>query len=116
MAQRVGSDDFKWAVLAVNIQRQVGGNLAEILDTVSETVRERDQIRRQVDVLTTEGRLSMYILIALPIAIFIYMLVINFTYISLLFTTTIGRVMLIACVGLLIVGFAWMKRVVKIDV
>ena len=58
----------------------------------------------------------MYILIALPIAIFIYMLVINFTYISLLFTTTIGRVMLIACVGLLIVGFAWMKRVVKIDV
>jgi tight adherence protein B len=116
MAERVGSYDFKWAVLAVNIQREVGGNLAEILDTVADTVRERDQIRRQVDVLTTEGRLSMYILAALPVGIAIYMLVVNRSYISLLWTTRPGLVMLIAGLALLTVGIIWMKRIVKIDV
>src|SRR5205085_10014873 len=116
MAERVGSYDFKWAVLAVNIQREVGGNLAEILDTVAETVRERDQIRRQVDVLTTEGRLSMYILAALPICIAIYMLLVNRSYISLLWKTTPGLVMLVSGISLLTVGIIWMKRIVKIDV
>jgi tight adherence protein B len=116
MAERVGSYDFKWAVLAVNIQREVGGNLAEILDTVADTVRERDQIRRQVDVLTTEGRLSMYILAALPICIGIYMVMVNPTYIKLLITTKIGIIMLVTGISLLTVGIVWMKRSVKIDV
>jgi len=116
MAERVGSYDFKWAVLAVNIQREVGGNLAEILDTVADTVRERDQIRRQVDVLTTEGRLSMYILAALPIGIAGYMLVVNRSYISLLWKTTPGLVMLVTGISLLAVGIFWMKRIVDIDV
>jgi len=116
MAERVGSYDFKWAVMAVNIQREVGGNLAEILDTVAETVRERDAIRRQVDVLTTEGRLSMYILTALPIAIGLYMAVVNREYISTLFTTTIGLVMFITAACLVVLGLFWMKRIVKIDV
>jgi tight adherence protein B len=116
MAERVGSYDFKWAVLAVNIQREVGGNLAEILDTVADTVRERDQIRRQVDVLTTEGRLSMYILAALPIGIAAYMLVVNRSYISLLWKTTPGLVMLVSGISLLVVGIFWMKRIVDIDV
>jgi tight adherence protein B len=116
MAERVGSYDFKWAVLAVNIQREVGGNLAEILDTVADTVRERDQIRRQVDVLTTEGRLSMYILTGLPIVIGFYMTLVNRSYISLLVTTRIGVFMLITGISLLVVGMIWMKRIVKIDV
>ncbi|MDP9296014.1 MAG: VWA domain-containing protein [Actinomycetota bacterium] len=116
MAERVGSYDFKWAVLAVNIQREVGGNLAEILDTVADTVRERDQIRGQVDVLTTEGRMSMYILTGLPIVIALYMILVNREYISLLVTTTPGRFMLIAGVSLLVVGMIWMKKIVKIDV
>jgi tight adherence protein B len=116
MAERVGSYDFKWAVLAVNIQREVGGNLAEILDTVADTVRERDQIRGQVDVLTTEGRMSMYILTGLPITIAIYMILVNREYISLLVTTTPGRFMLITGISLLVVGMVWMKKIVKIDV
>jgi tight adherence protein B len=116
MAERVGSYDFKWAVLAVNIQREVGGNLAEILDTVADTVRERDQIRRQVDVLTTEGRMSMYILAALPMGIAVYMLLVNREYISLLWKTTPGLVMLVTGISLLTVGIIWMKRIVKIDV
>jgi tight adherence protein B len=116
MAERVGSYDFKWAVLAVNIQREVGGNLAEILDTVAETVRERDQIRRQVDVLTTEGRMSMYILAALPIGIAAYMIAVNRDYIKLLVTTRVGLIMTVVGVSLLAFGITWMKRIVKIDV
>ena len=76
----------------------------------------RDQIRRQVDVLTTEGRLSMYILAALPICIAIYMLLVNRSYISLLWKTTPGLVMLVTGISLLTVGIIWMKRIVKIDV
>ena len=62
LAERVGSPDFMWAVLAVNIQREVGGNLAEILDTVADTLRERAMLRRQIKVLTAEGRLSAWVL------------------------------------------------------
>src|SRR5688500_8040413 len=62
LAERIGSMDFKWAVLAVDIQRDVGGNLSEVLDNVADTIRERERVRRQVDVLSTEGRMSIYIL------------------------------------------------------
>jgi tight adherence protein B len=116
MAERVGSDNFRWAVLAVNIQREVGGNLAEILDTVAHTVRERDELLREVDVLTTEGKISMYVLIALPILLTVYMLAVNREYISLLYTTRVGFVMLITGVSLLALGFVWIKRLVRLDV
>jgi tight adherence protein B len=116
MADRIGSDDFKWAVLAINVQREVGGNLAELLDGVAETLRERDTLRRQVDVLSTEGRLSIYILAALPILLALYLARVNPEYIELLFSTSIGRVLLAVAGGLLVVGYLWMKRTVKIDV
>ena len=116
MAERVGSEDFKWAVLAVNIQREVGGNLAEILDNVADTLRERAMIRRQIRVLTSEGRLSAWVLALLPAGIALYMFAVNPDYISLLFTTTIGLVMLITALCLLAVGIFWMKKVVDIDV
>src|SRR6266516_7910919 len=82
LAQRVGSDDFRWAVLAVNIQREVGGNLAEVLDTVAETLRDRDNVRRQIDTLSTEGKLSLYILMGLPIAIGLYIFKFSRDYLS----------------------------------
>jgi tight adherence protein B len=116
MAERVGSTDFKWAVLAVNIQREVGGNLAEILDNVADTLRERATIRRQIRVLTSEGRLSAWVLALLPVAIALYMFAVNPDYISLLFTTTIGLVMLITSACLLVVGIFWMRKIVDIDV
>jgi tight adherence protein B len=116
LADRVGSDDFKWAVLAVSIQREVGGNLAEVLDTVADTMRERDQIRRQVDVLSAEGRLSLYILAGLPIVIGLYLALINPSYFGLLFSTRIGLVMIITAAALEVLGVIWMKRVVKINV
>jgi tight adherence protein B len=116
MAERIGSSDFKWAVMAVNIQRQVGGNLAEVLDTVADTVRERAQIRRQIDVLSQEGKWSMWILIGLPILIGLYILKVNPEYMKLLFTNTVGLVMLSLMGVLLVVGVIWMRKIIKIDV
>jgi tight adherence protein B len=116
MAERIDSDDFRWAILAVNIQREVGGNLAEILDTVAETVRDRDTIRRQIGTLSAEGKLSMYILIALPIFIALYLYKINREYIQLLFSSGAGRVMVGGGVLLLVAGVFWMRKIVTIDV
>jgi tight adherence protein B len=116
LAERVGSADFKWAVLAVNIQREVGGNLAEILDTVADTLRERAMLRRQVRVLTAEGRLSAWVLALLPIAIGLYMAAVNPSYIGLLVTTTMGLVMLGTAIALMVLGILWMRKIVNIDV
>ncbi|HEX5936925.1 MAG TPA: type II secretion system F family protein [Actinomycetota bacterium] len=116
LADRVGSADFRWAVLAVNIQREVGGNLAEILDNVSDTLRERAMMRRQIKVLTAEGRLSAWVLTLLPFAIAAYMFAVNPEYISLLFTTQIGLVMLGVGGVLIILGILWMRKIVDIDV
>jgi tight adherence protein B len=116
LAERIGSDDFRWAVLAVTVQREVGGNLAEVLDTVADTMRERDQIRRQVEVLSAEGRLSLYILAGLPIVIGLYLALVNPEYISLLFSTQLGLVMIVTATCLEILGVYWMRKVVKIDV
>lgn len=116
MAVRVGSDDLKWAVIAINVQRQVGGNLAEVLDIVANTVRERAYIRRQVDVLSAEGRLSVAILAALPFFILLYISIVNAEYIEPLFTTTVG-ISLLAGGGILMgLGIFVMSRIVKIDV
>jgi tight adherence protein B len=116
LADRVGSPDFRWAVLAVNIQREVGGNLAEILDNVSDTLRERAMMRRQIRVLTAEGRLSAWVLAILPFAIGIYMFAVNPDYVSLLFTTQIGLFMLGVAGVLMVLGILWMRKIVDIDV
>ena len=116
LADRVGSADFRWAVLAVNIQREVGGNLAEILDNVADTLRERAMMRRQIKVLTAEGRLSAWVLTILPFAIAVYMFAVNPEYISLLFTTQIGLVMLGVGGVLIVLGILWMRKIVDIDV
>jgi tight adherence protein B len=116
LADRVGSPDFKWAVLAVNIQREVGGNLAEILDNVADTLRERAMLRRQIRVLTSEGRLSAWVLALLPVGIALYMFAVNPEYIKVLFENTIGWVMLITSAALLVLGVLWMRKIVNIDV
>ena len=116
MADRIGSDDLRWAVIAINVQRQVGGNLAEVLDIVANTVRERAYIRRQIKVLSAEGRYSIIILTALPILLLLYQAIVNPDYVKLLFTTDLGLVMLAVGVGLIGAGVFWMTRLVKIDV
>jgi len=116
MADRVGSEDMRWAVMAVNIQRQVGGNLAEVLDIVANTVRERAYVQRQVRVLSAEGRLSIAILTALPFGIFFYLALVNPEYVAPLFTTMIGRILLLIGCTLMGLGVFSMTRIVRIDV
>ena len=102
VAERMQSVDFEWVVMAIRIQREVGGNLAEILDNVADTLRERAMIRRQIRVLTAEGRLSAWVLAGLPVAIAIYMFIVNPDYIGLLFTHPIGLFMLGGAIGALL--------------
>lgn len=116
LAERVRSDDLKWAVIAINVQRQVGGNLAEVLDIVSSTVRERAYIRRQVRVLSAEGRISVGILAAIPFILLLYLAIVRPEYVSLLFTRTGGLMMLAFGGALLGLGIWVMLRIVKIDV
>ena len=116
VAQRMESEDFSWVVMAIRIQREVGGNLAELLNTVSETLRDREYLRRQVRVLSAEGRFSGYVLTGLPIALFCYMLVVKREYIDPMLTTGTGWVMLGVAVTMLIGGGFTMSRLTKIKV
>lgn len=113
-ASRMRSDDFSWIAQAVAINREVGGNLADVLEGVSHTIRERAQLRRQVASLSAEGRLSAIILIALPFVIVAMLLVANPGYLNLLFTRPLGWMMLAVAVILLIVGSLWLRKTVQI--
>jgi tight adherence protein B len=115
-AQRMNSRDFEWAVLAINIQREVGGNLSELLDTVAETMIERERLRREVKALTAEGRVSAGVLVCMPVALGLVMYTINPDYTGVLFQETVGRVMLAVGVFAMVVGFFWMKKVITIKV
>jgi tight adherence protein B len=116
LAERVGTEEFKWAIMGINVQREVGGNLAEILDTLAETVRERDAVRRQVKVLSAEGRLSVKILITMPFLMALYLTWINGSYMRLLWTTRPGIILLVVGALLMIVGAVWARKSVRIDV
>ncbi len=116
VARRMRSVDFAWVVMAIRIQREVGGNLAEVLSNVAATMRERERLRRQVQVLSAEGRLSAIILGALPIVFGLYLAVTRPEYLSLLITTPLGIVMLVGGVVLLLAGAFWLNRVVKVEV
>lgn len=116
IAERFDSEDFKWVVMAIRIQRQVGGNLAELLDTVAGTMRERQYLRRQVATLAAEGKLSAWVLGALPPLFLLYLMFANPSYIHPLFHDPRGLVMLIFGAGWLGVGVFWMSRLVKVEV
>lgn len=113
-AKRLRSEDFDWTSQAIEIHREVGGDLAEVLDHVGETIRERALIKGQVRSLSAEGRLSAYILMALPIGMFIYLSVSNPSYVGTLYTSVLGWFLLGAAVLLLLVGGFWLSRVIKI--
>ena len=93
-ADRFQSKDFAWVVMAIKIQRQVGGNLAELLDTVAATMREREYIRRQVAALAAEGKLSAWVLGGLPPLFMLYLLLTKRDYVMPMFTEPLGWVML----------------------
>jgi len=112
-ADRMGGEDFEWVVQAIDIHRQVGGDLAQVLDNVAATMRERNQLRRQVKALTAEGRISAYILLALPIFLALLIHFINPGYFTEL-TSGLGLVMSIAGVVLMAVGAVWMRKLCRL--
>lgn len=114
IAQRMRSTDFEWVAQAIAINQETGGNLAEVLDQVGKTIRERNQIRRHVRALSAEGRLSAIILVALPIGVFLFLLVVNPGYVSFFFTNLVGIIALIVAFILLIVGTIWVSFSVKV--
>ena len=115
MAKRINSELFNWVILAINIQREVGGNLAEIMDIIANTIREKERVLRQINGLVAEGKLSAYVLIGLPIIMAIVLSVMNKEYISVLYTTSIGYLLIGVAVLLMIIGIAWILKIVKID-
>ncbi|WP_228386239.1 type II secretion system F family protein [Ornithinicoccus halotolerans] len=114
VAERMDSDDFRWVAQAVAIHRTVGGNLAEVLDTVAETIRDRGQIRRQVKALAAEGKLSAVILVALPVCMAGFLSWANPAYMSRLVDNMLGLIMITVAVLLLIVGSLWLRKMVTI--
>lgn len=116
MDDRVGSADFSLVVTAVLIQQQVGGNLATILDTIRQTISERIRIRREVNTLTAQGKMSGIVLACIPVALGLFFYVSSPEYLEPLLTTDIGRIAIIGAVFLVIVGFAIIRKIVDVKV
>jgi len=115
VADRMDCNDLRWVVMATRIQREVGGNLAEVLHNTVETMRERAQTRRHVRALSAEGRLSGCIVVGLPVALGAFLGFSKPQYMSPLFTTPIGLMMIAGGVVLIVVGAFWIRVLVKVE-
>ncbi len=116
LAARIPLVDVKFFVTAVMLQRETGGNLAEILDNLSYVIRERFKILRQVRVHTAQGRLTMVLLMALPPTIVVAMLTLNPSFIRPLFTDPLGHILIVAGIVLQTVGYFFIRRIIRIQV
>ncbi len=114
-ASRIRNRDFSESVAAVRIQQEAGGNLASLFDTLAETMVQRLRLRREVRTLTAEGRLSAYILGAMPLLLGLFIFAVNRPYMLELFHSFGGKVMLVGGLVLQLIGFYWMYRIVKIE-
>jgi tight adherence protein B len=114
VAARMGSDDFTWVAQAIAIHREVGGNLAEVLDAVGHTIRERNAIRRQVKALSAEGKLSAMVLMALPFGVTGFISLTNLGYLAKFTESLTGYAMLGVAGLMLLAGGLWLKSTVKI--
>ena len=115
MNRRVGSRDFDLVVTAVLIHREVGGNLPQILDTISDTLSERIRMKREISSLTAQGRLSATILVLMPFAIGLFLYIFKEEQIMLLFTEPVGRMALALSLVLEVIGIFVIRRIVDIE-
>jgi tight adherence protein B len=115
-ANRMSSVDLMWAVMAIRIQREVGGNLAELLDTVADTMTQRERIRLEIKALTAEGRFSGWVLGVFPLAFAGVLYVAQPDYISVLFENTTGIMACIAAGVMMFFGFLWLRKILQIEV
>ena len=114
MADRIGSDDLRFVLMSVNIQREVGGSLSDFFHTVSDTVRQRQQFRRRVKALTGMGRASATLLLALPFVTAVFLAIVGDGYLKPLFTTTVGRVMVVGMLILMVLGTLILRKIIDI--
>lgn len=115
LCERVPLADLRFFAIAVLVQKETGGNIAEILDNISKLIRERIQFKQLVRTLTAEGRYSAGVLVFLPIAMFLYLYTTNYDYISLLWKEELGQYMLFGAVIMQIVGAIVIKKIITID-
>ena len=115
LADRVRSDDFGWVVQAIEIHRMVGGDLAEVLDNVYATIRDRNGVRRQIQALAGEGKLSAIILFVMPFGTALFIQIANPGYLGTLTQSLGGWLMILTGLGLLSLGGFWMKRMLRLD-
>ena len=113
-AERMKNEDFIWISQAIQINREVGGNLAEVMDQVNETIRERSEIKGHIKSLAAEGKFSAYILMALPIGIVAMLTVVSPGYMDKMFTTLLGGIMSVASVILMTIGGLWMRKIIDL--
>jgi tight adherence protein B len=116
LSRRVPLLDVRFFATAVLIQRETGGNLSEILDSLANVVRERFKIRRQIRVHTAHGRFTGYVLLALPAFLAVALSFINPDHMKLLFEDRIGKMMILGSIVMQAIGFFWIKQVIKIEV
>lgn len=116
MADRVALIDVRILVTAILIQREVGGNLAEVLDNLASVIRARFTIRRQLRVYTAQGRFSGYTLAVLPIIVGTLIYLLNPPYMQLLFTHPIGKLLVFIAVVMQIIGFLWIRKIIDIEI
>ena len=116
LAERVPHLDVRFFVTAVQIQRETGGNLAEILDNLAHVVRERFKILRQVRVHTAHGRFTGYILLGLPAFLAVALMFISPEHMKTLFTVKMGQTMVMGAIVMQFIGFIWIRQVIKIEV
>jgi tight adherence protein B len=112
-AARMANEDFGWVSQAISIHREVGGDLATVLDEVGHTIRERGQIRRQVAALSAEGKMSAYILLALPFVVLGILTLTSRDYVLRFVEAPLGYVLMAVAVVLLTIGTLWMKKIVS---
>lgn len=115
-AERMESDDLRWTVLAVRIQREAGGNLAELLDTVAETMSQRERLRAEIRTLTAEGKMSGIVLGIFPFAFAAILVIISPGYMDALFENRVGVMAMIAAGIAAVFGFFWLRKIVQIEV
>lgn len=114
VAKRMKSQDFEWVTRAVDINRELGGDLTEVLDNVADTIRDRRRVARMVRSLSAEGRASGWVLLALPVVMFLFMWWRTPENISLLLSESLGRLMLAAGLAGMTVGYFWIRRLVDL--
>ncbi len=115
MGERAGSDDLDMVISAVLIQRQVGGNLAQILDNISRTIRERARMKGEIKTLTAQGRISGIVIGLLPVGLLFLLVIINPTYMSVLLDSSLGYMMLAGAFFSELIGAFIISKIIKID-